>query len=185
MIKTKRPTRPSFAGLPCQYRKVILRLRAAMRRKLTPIEIAARNAAITPMAALDELKMVELSSLESITRGWATWVDVQKLADACNIGITLCHDYGIGKAETLLALREGEAAIIQCAARLERLGTIGFTGAELQSVREMLEWCHVQREVIDRKTLARAMKLTIDRINNNHSVVDLNQACAAINGRPE
>lgn len=185
MIKTKRPTRPSFAGLPCQYRKAILRLRAAMQRKLTPIEIAARNASITPQAALDELKLVELTSLESIVRGHASWIDVQKMADACNIGMTLCHDFGIGQAETLLALRAGEASIIRCAARLERTGKIGFTGDELTAVREMLEWCHVQREVIDRKKFKTAMKLTIDRINNNHRVVDLNQACAAINGMPE
>jgi hypothetical protein len=47
----------------------------------------------------------------------------------------------------------------------------------------MLSWAHAQREAVDRKTFLAAIKLTQARIRGNHDTIDLDQACAAINGR--
>lgn len=179
----KRPMRPSFAGMACQYRKAALVLKKAMRRKPLPFEVALRNAAVSPTSVRQELELIELAALDAIMRGHGTWRDVQKLADACNIGSTLAKEWRVGDAELIVALRNGEVAIIHCAARLERTGKIGFSGAELQDVREMLSWAHAQREAIDRKTFLAAIKLTQARILGNHDVIDLDQACAVINGR--
>ena len=182
-IKTKRPARPSFAGMACQYRKAELVLKKLMKRKPLPLHIAARNAAVSPKSVREELELIELAALDCITRGHGTWRDVQKLADACNIGNTLAKEWKVGDAECIIALRNGEVAIIHCAARLERTGKIGFSGSELRDVREMLSWAHAQRDAIDRKTFLAAIRLTQARIRGNHDVVDLDQACAAINGR--
>lgn len=184
-IKTKRPTKPSFFGMACQYRKAALVLKKVMRRKPLPFEVALRNAAVSPASVRQELELIELAALDAITRGHGTWRDVQRLADACNIGSTLAKECKVGDAECIIALRNGEVAIIHCAARLERTGKIGFSGTELQDVREMLSWAHAQREAIDRKTFLAAIKLTQARIRGNHDVIDLDQACAAINGRSE
>lgn len=155
---------------------------AAARRKQTPIEIAIRNAAITPQKALDELKMAELAALDSIARGFGALGDIQKLADVSNIAGVLCKVFKIGGKETALAIIEGEIALINCAARTERTGSVSFTSDELEAIREMVSWAHAQREVIDRKTFMKAMKLTIAQIRNNHNTIDLNNACSAING---
>jgi hypothetical protein len=48
VTRFKRPARPSFAGLPCQYRKAALVLKKLMQRKPLPLHIAARNAAVSP-----------------------------------------------------------------------------------------------------------------------------------------
>lgn len=182
-IKTNRPAKPSFSGMACQYRKAALVLKKVMRRKPLPFEVALRNAAVSPASVRQELELIELAALDAITRGHGTWRDVQKLADACNIGSTLAKEWKVGDAECIVALRNGEVAIIYCAARLERTGKIGFSGTELQDVREMLSWAHAQREAIDRKTFLAAIKLTQARIRGNHDVIDLDQACAVINGR--
>ena len=184
MVKRfKRPRKPSFAGMSCQYRKAALVLKKLMKRKPLPFEVALRNAAVSPASVRQELELIELAALDAITRGHGTWRDVQKLADACNIGSTLAKEWKVGDAECIVALRNGEMAIIHCAARLERTGKIWFFGTELQDVREMLSWAHAQREAIDRKTFLAAIKLTQARIRGNHDVIDLDQACAAINGR--
>lgn len=186
-IKTKRPARPSFAGLPCQIRPAAVKLRALMksaaaRRKQSPIEIAIRNAAITPQKALDELQLVELAALDSIARGHGSLRDIQKLADVSNVAGVLCKVFKIGGKETALAIIEGEIALINCAARTERTGRISVTDDELTALREMVSWAHAQREVIDRKTFTKALQLTMAQIRNNHNTIDLNDACAAING---
>ena len=182
-IKTKRPAKVSFFGLLCQYRKAALVLKKLMKRKPLPLHIAARNAAVSPKSVREELELIELASLDCITQGHGTWRDVQKLADACNIGSTLAKEWKVGDTECIVALRNGEVAIIHCAARLERTGKIGFSGTELQDIREMLSWVHAQRDAVDRKTFLAAIKLTQARIRGNHDTIDLDQACAAINGR--
>ena len=184
-VKRRRITRPSFAGLPCQYCKAVQVLKKLIQRKPFPLHIAARNAAVTPKSVREELELIELTALDAITRGHGSWRDVQKLADACNIAGTLCKEWRIGGLECVLALRAGELAIIHCAARMERTGKVGFSGEELIAVREMLSWAHAQREAVDRKTFLAAIKLTKARIRGNHDTIDLNQACAAINGRSE
>lgn len=181
----KRPMRPSFAGMACQYRKAALVLKKLMKRKPLPIQIAARNAEVSPKSVREELELIELAALDAITRGHGTWRDVQKLADACNIASTLAKEWKMGDAECIYALRNGEVAIIHCAARMERTGKIGFSGSELQDVREMLSWAHAQRDVVGRKVYLDALKLTMAQIKGNHNTIDLNQACAAINGRSD
>lgn len=181
----KRPTKPSFVGMACQYRKAAMVLKKVMRRKPLPFEVALRNAAVSPASVRQELELIELAALDAITRGHGSWRDVQKLADACNIAGTLCKEWRIGGLECVLALRAGELAIIHCAARMERTGKVGFSGEELTAIRDMLSWAHAQREAVDRKTFLAAIKLTQARIRGNHDTIDLNQACAAINGRSE
>lgn len=184
MVKRfKRPMRPSFAGMACQYRKAAMVLKKVMRRKPLPFEVALRNAAVSPASVRHELELIELAALDAITRGHGTWRDLQKLADACNIGSTLAKEWKIGDGECIYALRNGEVAIIHCAARLERTGKIGFSGTELQDIREMLSLAHAQRDAVDRKTFLAAIKLTQARIRGNHDTIDLDQACVAINGR--
>jgi hypothetical protein len=158
------------------------RKRSRYAQVATPMDVALYNWAITPKESLDQLRLIELSSLDAITHGLGKWSDVQRLADACNIGTTLC-EYGVGRAEAGPAMIAAEMAIIQCAARLERTGKIGLSGDELKAVREMLEYAHLQRASVPRKTLLKAMDVTRERIRQNHGVVDLNQACAALNGR--
>ena len=189
-IKTKRPARPSFAGLPCQIRPAAIRLRAlmkavAMRRKQTPIEIAVRGAAVMPQASRDELQLVELAALDSMARGAGTVRDLQKLADVSNVAGVLCKVFKVGGRDTAIALIEGEIAIINCAARMELTGVASLDGADLEAVREMLSWSHAQRDVVGRKVYLDALKLTMAQIKGNHNTIDLNQACAAINGRGE
>lgn len=157
MVKRlRRPARPSFVGLPCQIRPAAIEvLRLMLKRcKLAPIEVAMRNAAVTPSKARNQLTLAELSSLDAITHGHGRLIDFRRLVDANNLTEVLAKDFKIGGDEVMAATEAAEAALLGCARRIEQTGKIGFSGPELAAMREMLEWHQAQRETASRGRLS-------------------------------
>lgn len=140
---------------------------------ITPLETAIRNAAIVPSQSRDKLALADLSTLDTITRGKGRLSDFRYLVDICNLCEVLAKDYRIGGEEVLAAVKAAEAAFLSCARRIETTGKIGFSGPELQAVREMLEWAQAQREAASRGVYLAAIKLLSARVKGGSVTVEL------------
>ena len=175
MAYLNRPRKPSFAGLPCQIRPAAVELRRLMlkRYKLAPLEVAMRNAAVTPAKARNQLTLAELSSLDAITHGHGTLIDFRRLVDANNLTEVLAKDFKIGGDEVRAATEAAEAALLGCARRIEATGKIGISGPELAAMREMLEWHQAQRETASRGVYLAALRLRMARVGNGAVTVEM------------
>ena len=175
MTYLNRPRKPSFAGLTCQIRPEAARLwRLILKRcKLAPLEVAMRNAAVTPVKARNQLTLAELSSLDAITHGHGRLIDFRRLVDANNLTEVLAKDFKIGGDEVRTATEAAEAALLGCARRIEATGKIGFSGTELAALREMLEWHQAQRETASRGVYLAALRLLMARVGNGAVTVEI------------
>lgn len=175
MAYLNRPSKPSFAGLPCQIRPAAIELRRLMlkRCKLAPLEVAMRNAAVTPAKAGNQLTLAELSSLDAITHGHGRLIDFLRLVDANNLAEVLAKDFKIGGDEVRAATEAAEAALLGCARQIELTGKIGFSGYELAAIREMLEWHQAQRETASRGVYLAALRLLMARVGNGAVTVEM------------
>ena len=140
---------------------------------MTPLELAIRNAATAPKQAQNTLTLADLSTLDAITRGKGRLSDFRYLVDVCNLCEVLAKDYKIGGTEVLEAVASAEAAFLSCAARIEKTGKVGFSGPELQAVREMLAWAVAQREAASRGIYLAAIKLLKARVGSGAVTVEM------------
>ena len=141
--------------------------------RLTPLETAIRNAATAPKQSRDLLATADLSTLETITRGKGRLSDFRYLVDISNLVEVLARDFRIGGEDVLAAVKSAESAFLSCAARIETTGKIGFSGPELQAVREMLEWHQAQREACPRGVYLAAIKLLGARVKGGSVTVEM------------
>ena len=140
---------------------------------MTPLELAIRNAATAPKQAQNTLTLADLSTLDAITRGKGRLSDFRYLVDVCNLCEVLAKDYRIGDDEVLVAVKAAESAFLSCAARIEKTGKVGFSGSELQAVREMLAWAVAQREAASRGIYLAAIKLLKARVKGGSVTVEM------------
>ena len=140
---------------------------------ITPLETAIRNAATAPKQSRDLLATADLSTLETITRGKGRLSDFRYLVDISNLVEVLAKDYRIGGDEVLEAVKSAESAFLSCAVRIEKTGKIGFSGPELQAVREMLQWAAAQREAASRGVYLSAIKLLSARVKGGSVTVEM------------
>lgn len=141
--------------------------------RLTPWETAVRNASIAPKQSRDILTTAELSTLDQITKGKGRLSDFRMLVDASNLAEVLAKDFKIGGEEVLHAVKAAESAFLACARRIEERGKIGFSGPELQAVREMLEWAQAQRDACSRGVYLAAIKLLGARVKGGSVTVEM------------
>lgn len=141
-------------------------MRKRCRRKVyalvNPITMAIEGAAITDTAALDKLRMRELSALESFRTGKATRTDWMDLADCLNVAQTMGH-MGIGP-EVLPVCDRAQAALGEAHERFKAGKGLAFDGPGLAAMRELAEYHDLQRTSISRGEYERAIKKTGDRI---------------------
>lgn len=143
-----------------------------IRRHWTPVNPIAHvieGLAVTPAAKLDKLRMLELSALESFRTGKATPDDWRALADVCNLAETMSLD-GIG-VEVLAVSQKAQEALGHAHARYEAQGKLGFTGPELQALREIQEYHDLQRTSVSLAAYEAAIRKTRDRIRSAHPSV--------------
>lgn len=140
---------------------------------MTPLALAIRNAATAPKQARNTLELSDLSTLDSIVHGKGRLSDFRYLVDVCNLCEVLAKDFKIGGDEVLASVKAAETAFLSCAARIETTGKIGFSGPELQAVREMLEWAQAQREAASRGVYLAAIKLLKARIGSGAVTVEM------------
>ena len=123
-----------------QQRRAAKFKRAARYDALAPLRTLDRaHQASTPLPdeRIDEIAMLALSALESITTGHGTDDHVAGIALAINMTGSLIRQ-GIGTEATEIVER-AQTAIMSADARCFKTGKWGFTGQELTAIRDLLD----------------------------------------------
>lgn len=136
---------------------------------LNTITHALLGAAITDAADLDKLRLIELSALEAFRTGNASRADWMACADMLNVCETLARD-GVGP-EALDACVAAQEALGNAKDRLDRIGKLGVSGPELQTLRHAYEFHDLQRTSISRSRYEQAIQKTAARIRSSHPSV--------------
>lgn len=140
------------------------------RRKVwglvNPIQHAIDGASITPDHLLDRLRLVELSAIESFTKGQATVEDWKSLADLLNVAETMSRG-GVGP-EVLEACERAQDGLSDAHDRFKATGRMGLSGPAIQAMRDLAEYHDLQRQSISRGEYERWIRKTADRIRSAH-----------------
>lgn len=133
---------------------------------VNPIEFAITGAAITAEDKLDQLRMSELSAIESLVKGNGTTGDWKVLVDMMNIAETM-GNHGIG-IEVLPVCEIVQAEMEAAAKRYEITCKMGLSGTGIRYIKELYALHDLQRQSISRSEYERMIDKTINYIRSNH-----------------
>jgi hypothetical protein len=141
-------------------------------QKVNPIEYAITGATITSEEKLDELRMNELSAIESMIKGNGTTADWRVLVDMMNIAETMSN-HGIG-IEVLPITEIVQIEMEAAARRYEKTRKMGLSGTGIRFVKELYALHDLQRQSVSRAEYERMINKTADYLrSNNHKVVHI------------
>ena len=129
---------------------------------VNPIQHAIDGASITPDHLLDRLRLVELSAIESFTKGQATVEDWKSLADLLNVAETMSRG-GVGP-EVLEACERAQDGLSDAHDRFKITGRMGLSGPAIQAMRDLAEYHDLQRSSISRGEYERWIVKTRNQI---------------------
>lgn len=132
---------------------------------LDPLTHAIVGAAITPRKTLDQLRFLEYSALESITKGMGTIQDWRTLVDVLNLSEVMAKG-GVGP-EVLPVCQKAQEALHKAAMRYQETMRMGLDGEGIQALRELIEYADLQQASISRSELEKYIKKTRDYIKSN------------------
>ena len=150
--------------------------RKKCRRKVYPLINSLAHglagAAISDNAALDKLRLCELSAIDAMTKGMGTPEDFRWLADVINIGETMGKN-GIGP-EILPYCQEAQTELLAAAKRYQDTGKMILSGVGIRAIKDVWELHDLQRTSIARSLYEKAIKKTADRIRSRaNDVVEI------------
>lgn len=138
-----------------------------------PIQYAIEGASISSRKSLDSLLTRELQAVDAFTHGRAGLNDWEDIVAMNNLAETLANQ-GIGP-EALPHVRIAETALVEAAARFEKIGRMGLSGPGIQAIREVVEYHDLQRASIPRSQYEEAIRLTLAHVKNGHRTIDINK----------
>jgi hypothetical protein len=133
---------------------------------VNPIEFAITGAAITAEDKLNQLRMSELSAIESLVKGNGTTGDWKVLVDMMNIAETM-GNHGIG-IEVLPVCEIVQAEMEAAAKRYETTRKMGLSGTGIRYIKELYALHDLQRQSVSRSEFERMIDKTINYIRSNH-----------------
>ena len=101
------------------------------------LEKANWAANVLPQHKVDEVQLLALASLDAITKGHGTAEHIGAISLACNMTGALIRQ-GIGEEATEIVER-CQTALLNADRRFTQVGRWGFSGPELQHVRDLLD----------------------------------------------
>ncbi|CAB5212370.1 hypothetical protein UFOVP188_7 [uncultured Caudovirales phage] len=148
------------------------RCKRKIYNKVNTIEFAITGAAITAEDKLDQLRMSELSAIESMVKGNGTTGDWKVLVDMMNIAETMGNN-GIG-IEVLEVCEIVQNEMKAAAKRYETTQKMGLSGTGIRYIKELYALHDLQRTSISRSEYERMIEKTCNYIrSNNHRVVHI------------
>lgn len=132
-----------------------------------PVGFVIENVTVAADKDLNKLRLLELTSLESMTKGHGTKHEWKTLNEVNNICQTM-SEMGIGP-EALPTVKLVEQHLIDAAARWKRTGKMGLTGPGIQAIKDMLEYHDLQRQSVPRKQYEEAIRLTLAHAKCGHA----------------
>jgi len=137
---------------------------------IDPLTHAITGAAITQRSKLDQLRMLEYSALDAITKGQGTIHDWRTLVDVLNLSETMARN-GIGKDEVLPVCQKAQEALHQAALRFQSTKRMGLSGEGIQSIRELIQYADLQQSSISRSEFEKYIQKTKNYIKSNNDLV--------------
>ena len=148
-------------------------MRKVCKRKhwnlIDPVAHAIAGAAITDKQSLDKLRLLELSAIESMSKGAGTIADWQSLVDMMNI-CEMMATKGIGP-EALVYCNIAQNELSVSAKRYEKIKRMGLTGEGIQAVREVYDYHDLQRTSISRSEYERMIDKTRKHLQSRSELV--------------
>lgn len=126
---------------------------------------AIAGAAVSDNAALDKLRLCELSAIDNMVNGRGTTEDWRWIADVINIAETM-GKAGIGP-EVLPYCEASQKAMLEAAERYQKTGKMGLSGIGLTSIKELWEYHDLQRTSIARSEYERMIRKTANYIKSH------------------
>jgi len=133
-------------------------------RLINPIEYAIKGATLLEKKELEKLRLMELSSLESIAKGTGSKEDWYCLVNVLNLTQIMAEN-GIGP-EAMESCLQAQVALEEAQAKYLNLNRIILTGPGIQACRDMLEYAALQQSSIDRSTFERMIQKTMNCIHS-------------------
>lgn len=149
-------------------------MRKKVKRKvwalIDPLTHAITGASITQRSKLDQLRMLEYSALDAITKGQGTIHDWRTLVDVLNLSETMARN-GIGKDEVLPVCEKAQKALHEAALRFQSTKRMGLSGEGIQAVRDLIQYADLQQSSISRSEFERYIQKTKNYIKSNNDLV--------------
>lgn len=141
-------------------------MRKACKRKVwglvNPIQHVMDGIQVTPDHLLDELRLRELSAIESFTHGRGTIGDWRALADMLNVAEVMARG-GVG-IEVVEACERAQDGLSDAHDRFKATGRMGLSGPAIMALRDLAEYHDLQRQSISRGEYERWIVKTRNQI---------------------
>lgn len=115
---------------------------------MNPIALAIEGACITPDEHLEQLQQGERSYLDALIAGVDNLDAYNGLCALLGIAETMAR-FNVGP-EVMQACKVAEFSLIKLKHRYDRWGKWDITEGEKHSIRELMEWHHLQRTSVSR-----------------------------------
>ena len=126
---------------------------------------AIAGAAVADNAALDKLRLCELSAIDAMTKGMGTPHDWRWLADVLNISETMAK-HGIGP-EVLPYCEDAQKALLEAKERFDKTGKMGLSGTGIKAIKELWEYHDLQRTSVARSEYERMIQKTMNHVRSH------------------
>jgi len=144
-------------------------MRKSCKRKVWSTSInlahAIAGAAVADNAALDKLRLCELSAIDAMTKGMGTPHDWRWIADVLNIAETMAK-HGIGP-EVLPYCEDAQKALLEAKERFDKTGKMGLSGTGIKAIKELWEYHDLQRTSVARSEYERMIQKTMNHVRSH------------------
>ena len=139
---------------------------------IDPLTHAIVGAAVTQRDKLDQLRLLEYSALDAITKGQGTVQDWRTLVDVLNLSETMAKN-GVGP-EVLPICQKAQDSLHKAALRYQETMRMGLDGEGIKACRDLIEYADLQQSSISRSEFERWIQKTKNYIkSNNKQVVEI------------
>jgi hypothetical protein len=132
---------------------------------IDPCTHAIVGAAITQRDKLDQLRLLEYSALDAMTKGSGTIQDWRTLVDVLNLSEMMARG-GVGP-EVLPVCQKAQDSLHKAALRYEDTKKMGLDGQGIVAIRELIEYADLQQSSISRSEFEKYIKKTKNYIKSH------------------
>jgi hypothetical protein len=132
---------------------------------IDPCTHAIVGASITQRDKLDQLRLLEYSALDAMTKGSGTIQDWRTLVDVLNLSEMMARG-GVGP-EVLPVCQKAQDSLHKAALRYEDTKKMGLDGQGIVAIRELIEYADLQQSSISRSEFEKYIKKTKNYIKSH------------------
>ena len=132
---------------------------------IDPLTHAIVGASITQRDKLNQLRLLEYSALDAMTKGSGTIQDWRTLVDVLNLSEMMARG-GVGP-EVLPVCQKAQDSLHKAALRYEDTKKMGLDGQGIVAIRELIEYADLQQSSISRSEFEKYIKKTKNYIKSH------------------